>query len=219
MGMVALWATVMTINPSLLSLTQWLSPSFPLGSFAYSSGLETAITDGTVTTASELQAWLGAVLCHGALRSDAIVLALSMKGEDISELAQAMAPSRERWEEQMDQGRAFAKTVSAITGTPITAGPLPVAVGQAARSLELPVSDVVGLYLHSSLSNLVSAAVRFMPLGQTAGQTVMASFHTDIVALSKTAAGAEVSDLGTGGFGADMAAYRHETQEVRLFKS
>lgn len=215
----ARWVTAMTINPGLLSLTQWLSPAFPLGSFAYSGGLETAISDGQVTTAAELQTWLGAVLRHGALRSDAVVLALAMKGTDISDLAQAIAPSRERWQEQMEQGRAFATTVSAISGSTIAAAPLPVVVGHAARMLDLPIADVVGLYLHSGLSNLVSAAVRFMPLGQTAGQSVLASLHSDIVALTGAASIAELSDFGTGSFGADMAVFQHETQEVRLFIS
>ena len=57
----------MTISGTLL-LTQWLSPSYPLGSFAYSHGLETAIAQGWVTDAASLQDWLEDVLGVGSGR-------------------------------------------------------------------------------------------------------------------------------------------------------
>ena len=43
---------------ALLRLMAWLSPAFPIGSFAYSGGLERAVHDGLVRDASDLQAWL-----------------------------------------------------------------------------------------------------------------------------------------------------------------
>ena len=62
------------VSPAALQrLFAWLSPSFPVGAFSYSHGLEWAIEDGTVTTAADLAAWLGDVLRHGAGRNDAIV--------------------------------------------------------------------------------------------------------------------------------------------------
>lgn len=75
MAMAAPWGTpIMTMTmttttealPGLLSLTQWLSPAFPLGAFAYSHGLEHAIAIGVVHDRVSLHGWLRAVLCEGS---------------------------------------------------------------------------------------------------------------------------------------------------------
>jgi len=60
---------------ALQRLLTWLSPAFPVGAFAWSAGLETAIADGTVRDAAALQGWLLAALRHGGMRTDAIILA------------------------------------------------------------------------------------------------------------------------------------------------
>ena len=64
----------MSIDPHILTLTQWLSPSFPVGAFAYSHGLEMAIQQGRIKTAADLQDWLTDVLLHGSGRNDCILL-------------------------------------------------------------------------------------------------------------------------------------------------
>ncbi len=207
------------MTTDLLRLVQWLSPSFPLGSFAYSHGLETAIATGQVTSAASLQNWLGLVLRRGAGATDAVLLCLSQNGADLSETAQSLASSRERLEETMAQGRAFVATVNAIEGTDYPAAPLPVAVGVAARGLSVTPAEVAALYLHSFASNLISCAVRFVPLGQSEGQAVLAALHDDIETTAKWAATATLDDIGSAAFGADMAAMAHETQDVRIFKT
>jgi urease accessory protein len=63
----------------------WLSPSFPVGSFAYSHGLEWAHEAGDVHNASTLQNWLTSLANHGSLRTDAVLLALSYKASQINE--------------------------------------------------------------------------------------------------------------------------------------
>ena len=60
---------------ALQRLLTWLSPAFPVGSFAWSQGLETAIGDARVTDAASLRDWIGGALAHGGLRTDAIILA------------------------------------------------------------------------------------------------------------------------------------------------
>ena len=160
----------------LLSLVQWLSPAFPTGAYAYSHGLESEIAAGRVTTAVHLSAWLSDVLTHGTGRQDAILLAHALDPDAdidaLAALARALCPSAERLQETMEQGTAFARATSALMGLDLPARPMPVAVGQAARSLGLAKAQVVALYLHAFTANLVSAAVRFVPLGQTEGQAV-----------------------------------------------
>ncbi|MDJ0827118.1 MAG: urease accessory UreF family protein [Rhodobacter sp.] len=206
----------------LLTMTQWLSPAFPVGSYAYSHGLEAVIAAGEVADAAGLAEWLEDVLRFGAGRSDAVLLAAAHRGEDADRLAQvarAMAASKERWQETEDQGRAFADAVSAATGQGLTPRPYPVAVGVAARRLALDTGTVAGLYLHAIASNLVGCAVRFVPLGQGAGQAVLAGLHGAIVAVAAEAVDTPVEAIATSVPRADLAAMRHETLDVRIFRT
>lgn len=210
-------------DAALLCLTQWLSPAFPAGSYAYSHGLEWAISDGDVTTAAQLQRWIAAVLSEGAGRTDAILLAQALRPEtdlaDLAALAQALAASRERLVETLDQGRALGQTIAALTGRAEKAMPYPVALGAAARSLGLPVARVAALYLHAFASTLVQAGVRFVPLGQTEGQAVLAALHPVILQVAEDAACAGIDRIGSGALRSDLAAMRHETMNVRIFRT
>jgi urease accessory protein len=210
-------------TPALLTLVQWLSPAFPTGGYAYSHGLEQVITDGAVSDGDSLRRWLADVLTFGAGRQDAILLALSLRdGADhdaLTALARALQPSAERLSETVEQGAAFARAVSALTGRDLPSRPLPVAVGQAASTLDLPPAQVLALYLHAFASNLVSAAVRFVPLGQDAGQAVLSALHPLVDGLSRDLVDATLDDLQSAALGADLAAMRHETLDVRIFKT
>ncbi|MCT8160251.1 urease accessory protein UreF [Pseudoruegeria sp. SHC-113] len=207
------------MTPDLLKLTQWLSPAFPVGGFAYSHGLEQAIEAGHVRDAASLQSWLLALLRLGTGRMDAALIGRAMVGEDVADLARALAASKERLEEAEAQGTAFAQTVSALLPSAVAPASLPVAVGVAARQLSLPPEQVAALYLHAFTANLVSAGVRFIPLGQTAGQQVLAALHEEITRIATEAVTRDPLSFGSAVQGADMAAMKHETQEVRLFKS
>ncbi len=161
----------------LLSLVQWLSPAFPVGGFAYSHGLEWAIAAGEVTSAATARDWIAAILSQGAGRSDAILLVHAMRHDAdlvaLGALAEALAASRERWIETMEQGRALALTIRALEGTEVPETAYPVAFGAAAGDLGVAAGRVAALYLQAMASNLVLAAVRFVPLGQTEGQAML----------------------------------------------
>lgn len=208
---------------ALLTLVQWLSPAFPTGGFAASHGIEAAVTQGRIRSAEDLRGWLADVLAHGAGRQDAILLAHALRpGADhdaLSDLARALQPSAERLAETMEQGAAFARTIAGMTGRDLPARPLPVAVGQAAAPLSLDPAQVAALYLHAFASNLVSGAVRFVPLGQTEGQAVLASLHPLIETLARGAVSASLDDIGSAAFGSDLTAMEHETLEVRIFRT
>lgn len=207
----------------LLTLVQWLSPAFPTGAFAYSHGLEFEIATGRVKDAAGLADWLRQVLCYGSGMQDAILLAHALeKNADragLADLARALAPSAERLAETSEQGSAFARVTSDLTGKDHQARPLPVAVGEAAAGLGLAKSQVIALYLHAFSANLVSAAVRFVPLGQTEGQAVLAGLHPLIHDLAERAAKAGLDDLTSGALRADLAAMKHETMGVRIFRT
>jgi len=206
----------------LLTLTQWLSPAFPLGSFSYSHGLEWFIDADEVTDGSQLQSWLDDTLTFGAGRSDAIILSLTHRGHDPQEMAQlarALCTGKERWEETWAQGQAFGQTLAQMKDQPSVDYPLPVAVGLAARDLDLGPQIVTEMYLHAFVSNLISVGVRFIPIGQTAGQRILSALHPRIVVVAGQAVVARQSDIATAAIRGDLASLMHETQDVRLFKT
>ena len=205
-----------------LTLMQWLSPAFPVGSYAYSQGLEQAITDGHVHDAASLTDWITAVLTHGSARIDAILLAhsrIQSRTQDLADLAYAFAGSAERATEMRDQGAAFGQTVAAMTGQAQPPLPYALAVAHASRSLDLPTEEILALFLQALAAQLISAAVRFVPLGATQGQTVLAALAPLIIRAATTCATAPLTALTSATFGADLAQMRHETLPVRIYRS
>jgi urease accessory protein len=216
---------------ALLRLMAWLSPGFPTGAYAYSHGLEWAVEAGDVADPETLRAWLGDLLCHGSGRNDAILLRQAYRAvadprgdperlSEIAEYAAALAPSRERRAETIDTGRAFALAAAAW---PCPAFPAdiayPVAVGALAAWHEVAEEDAVPAYLQAVAANLISAAMRLIPLGQSAGIGVLAAIEPDILDAADATRGAGLDDLGGCAWRADLAGMRHETQYTRLFRS
>lgn len=208
---------------SLLTLVHWLSPSFPTGAFAYSHGLEAAISSGMVASHADLRQWVSEVLEFGAGRQDAILMAVALRDDTnldaLDDLARALQPGAERLAETLDQGTAFARTVSGLTGRDLPPRCLAIAVAEAARPLGLTTEQVVALYLHAFALNLTTIAMRFMPLGQEAGQAVQASLHPLIAEIAAQSPDFSLDDLGASALGADMSSLEHETMEVRIFRT
>lgn len=214
-----------TDTAALLTLAQWLSPSYPVGAFSYSHGLEWAVECGDVCDALSFQDWLTDILAHGSGQSDAILLATAYGASDAEALAEvdatarALAPSRERLMETTLQGTAFASLTSDIWPAPLSELCYPVAIGAAARMLGLPLRETLAMYLHAVAGNLTSAAIRLVPLGQTEGQATLAAVASLCETLAETAQTQTLDDIGSCCFAADIASMKHETQYSRLFRS
>lgn len=225
MVMAARWATTTAIpmrTKDLLTLTQWLSPAYPVGSFAWSHGLERAVGRGDVKDAADLTAWLGDVLAHGAGRSDAILLCAAFDADDlapIADLAAALAPSRERRMETMQQGAAFAATTRAVWGFDLPDMAYPVAVGRAAGLANIPIEPTVTLWLQAFASNLTQCAQRLLPLGQTEGQRILRDLAPLMTDIGKQAMSASLDDIGSATFAVDTASMQHAEQYSRIFRS
>lgn len=203
-------------------LTAWLSPAYPVGAYSYSHGLEWAVEAGDVTDATGLRSWTADVVAHGAGRADAILLAHAYAAPDpapVAELAAALAASAERRLETTAQGAAFAKATTAAWGFPLPPLPYPVAVGRAARLMDLPLPLTATLFVGAFAANLVSAGVRLVPVGQTDGQRIVAALAPLVARVAAEAIAAPLDDVGGCAFRADIAAMRHETQRTRLFRS
>lgn len=226
------------LDPSqLYRLMAWLSPSFPVGAFSYSSGLEWAVEAGDVTDAATLQRWLRTVIAHGNGFCDGVFFVQSHRAvadgdkellRSVAELAAAFTPSRERQLETTAQGQAFLQTARAAWSCDalerfaeswdgLVAYPVAVAVAAAGHGIAL--EPALHAYLHAVAANLISAGVRLIPLGQTDGQRLLAALQEVIRQTCERALGATLDDLGSAAFRADLAGMRHESQYTRLFRS
>ncbi|WP_136637093.1 urease accessory protein UreF [Pseudooceanicola onchidii] len=213
----------MTSDPALL-LHQWLSPSFPVGAFSYSHGLETAVAEGQITDAASAQAWIATALEHGAGLSDAILLAAAWRAEAgdpgaLIDLARALAPSAERLVEADRMGAALARALTALHGHDLPDAPYPVVLGRAARLSDIPLPLTLRLSLQAFAANLVSACVRLVPLGQTEGQGITLALMPLIERLALQAEPGDTDLIGTSAVLLDIASMRHETLNTRLFQS
>ncbi|MBK1870114.1 urease accessory protein UreF [Aestuariivirga sp. YIM B02566] len=215
---------------SLLRLMTWLSPAFPVGAFSYSHGLEQAVHDRIVVTRHDLAEWITDLIRQGSWWNDVVLLteawhaaALGDMGRlgDVAELGEAMAVSAERHLETMDQGRSFSKAARAWRDVPgdDLEMPYPVAVGAVAARMDVGIDGASTGYLQACAGNLISAGLRLIPLGQTEGTLIMAALEKIIVTVAGKAARSSLSDLGSSTFAVDIASMRHETMNVRLFRS
>src|ERR1700733_7946448 len=222
---------------SLYRLMTWLSPSFPVGAFSYSSGIEWAVEAGDITDAASLRQWLTSMLTDGGGICDSIFLAHTHRAAaandeaalaDIAELAPAFVPSREPPLGTTAQGRAFSEIGRAawhnvlldrLIASCKTAIVYPAAVGLVSAAHAIPLAPTLHAFLHAVTSNWISAGARLVPLGQTDSQRVLAQLEPDVAATAKRALSASLDDLGSATFRADLASMRHETQYTRLFRS
>jgi urease accessory protein len=224
-------------NAALYRLMAWLSPSFPVGAFSYSSGIEWAVEAGDIRDAATLTDWLSLMMSDGAGFCDAVLFVQAHRaicGNDaaalrtVAELGAAFSPSKERHLETTAQGRAFVMAVRAAW--PCDAldrldaawdGPIayPVAVGTACAGHGVTLGTALPAFLHAIAANWTSAGVRLIPLGQTDGQRVLVALEGVIAVTAARAFNAALDDIGGAALRADLASMRHETQYTRLFRS
>jgi urease accessory protein len=221
----------------LLSLQSWLSPAFPIGGYSYSHGLEYAHEAGLVHDADSVADWLAADLEHGSGRIDAMLLAAACRPPDdaklleLAALAAALRGTAELALETGQQGRAFLAGVRRVWPTAEldrlvalldeagVAPVLPLAVGLACRGHGIPLPAVLPLYLQSWVANLVHAAVRLIPLGQTDGLHVIRRLEEVVLRTAEAAQTDDIEEIGSAALMVDWSSMQHETQTTRLFRS
>ncbi len=219
----------------LYRLLAWLSPSYPVGAFTHSHGLEWAVAEGAVADREATRAWIADALAHGGGRNDAILFAHAFRAvvaedanalADVCDLARAAATTHERRIETMSQGRAFLRATVAAWPSPAFALcgrhdeiAYPVAVAVAAAGHGLPLAPSLAAYLQAWAANLVSAAQRLVPLGQSDGQRLIALLAPVVAATVADGLSRALDELGGAAVLAEIAAMRHETQYTRLFRT
>jgi urease accessory protein len=222
---------------ALYRLMAWLSPSYPVGAFSYSGGIEWAVESGDIKDAETLKRWLNVIIAEGGGFCDAVFFVHAHRAvtanhskalREVAELAAAFAPSKERHLETTAQGKAFVDATRAAwscaaldTLAQAWDGPVayPVAVGVTAAGHDIAAGPALHAYLHAATANLISAGVRLIPLGQTDGQRLLAAFEPIVAATATRALSTSLDGAGGAAFRADLASMLHETQYTRLFRS
>lgn len=214
----------------------WTSPAYPVGSYTYSHGLETAVDDGRVATAVELADFVTAMLAQGGGWIDAVLFchAFRAAGDDsafdaVAELAAAFRGSSETALESRQQGASFLAVTRMAWPDPTLDAfaarqadrPLAHAVvmALACAAQAIPLETALHAWLHSTAANLVSAGVRLVPLGQTDGQRALALLTGRIEQIAARALDTAIENLGTASPALELASLRHETLYTRLFRS
>lgn len=228
--------TTMLADAALHRLLAWTSPSYPVGSFTYSHGLETAVEDGRVRTAVDVAAYVEAVLARGGGWVDAVLFVHAWRAagdpaafDTIAELASAFRGSSETALESRQQGGSFLSVTrkawphDALDAFAARWGDHPMAhatvMALACAAHAIPLEPALHSWLHATAANLISAGVRLVPLGQTDGQLALATLSSAIPAIADKALIASLDDLGTAAPDLELASLAHETLYTRLFRS
>ena len=224
----------------LLRLQSWLSPAFPTGSYSYSHGLEWAVEVGYVHDLGSLVEWLEADLCHGSVRNEAIFFSEAFRSAthpngpkllEIAELAAAFRGTAEFALESSQQAAACLAVLRRVWPEPLldwlaealherqVSPAVAVVLGARSARQGMPAELALPAFLQSYVGNLVTAAVRLIPLGQTAGQLAIAALEAAVLGASARGKDDTIEDLGSAAFMVDLASMAHETQYTRLFRS
>jgi len=224
----------------LLRLQSWLSPTFPMGTYSYSHGIEWAVDAGHVHDRDSLVEWLDADLRYGSGRNEAILLREAWRHTAepsrtkllrIAALASALRSTSEFALEASQQAAACLATLrdvwpdraldwlaQALREHKLQPA-LSVVLGIRAARQGIPARLALVAFLNSYVANLVTAGVRLIPLGQTDGQLAIAAGEHALLGLAAEAEASTIDDLGSAAVMVDFASMGHEMQYTRLFRS
>ena len=219
---------------AMLRLWQLISPALPVGAYAYSGGMESAIEAGWVRDESTAQDWIQGVVSAGLVHLDVPVLVRLYRAWCDNDLdtvwywnsyIQASRESSELLAEDRHLGQALARLLSDLdvegaepcrkTGSVSFATLFALATVR----WNIALRDAVQGYLWAWCENQVAAAIKLIPLGQTAGQRILGHLMQTLPEHVQQGLVIQDQEIGMSAPALAIASAWHEHQYSRLFRS
>ena len=199
-------------------LQVWFSSSFPIGSYAYSHGLEALIDDKKIKNNNDVKEFLDALLFYGTLRNDYIFMKSIYKGDEINQLILASASSKERQIEMIDMGNSFRKIMKDSWELSLPENTSFIyCLAKAGLHFDIKFDDLIKFYLQSFISNLINVCVKHIPMSQKDGQSLNVIFINQIQEFLTHSDKLTLKDIGTTFFIGDIFAIKHENLDSRIY--
>ena len=199
-------------------LQVWFSSSFPIGSYAYSHGLEALIDDKKIKNKDDVKEFLDALLFYGTLRNDYIFIKSIYKGDEINQLILASASSKERQIEMIDMGNSFRKIMKDSWELSLPENTSFIyCLAKAGLHFDIKFDDLIKFYLQSFISNLINVCVKHIPMSQKDGQSLNVIFINQIQEFLSHSDKLTLKDIGTTFFIGDIFAIKHEYLDSRIY--
>jgi urease accessory protein len=239
----------MIINPDslqLLRLLQITSPALPVGAYSYSEGIEYLCNVGIIQTDHDLYNWLKREMSFGFITNEAAIalrahqavmsdnmfalsywnnwLSATREAEEVRlaswQMGQSLMKLWGQFPDHLDDRLSISKLLPTAKDNSQGKGcNYAIAFGIMSANLGIDASNMVSGYIYGWLANLVSAAVRAVPFGQTTGQQILFRLSGNVLDSSQLALELSDDELEWCGWGASLASANHETQYSRLFRS
>ena len=199
-------------------LQVWFSSSFPIGSYAYSHGLEALIDDKKIKNKDDVKEFLDALLFYGTLRNDYIFIKSIYKGDEINKLILTSASSKERQIEMIDMGNSFRKIMKDSWELSLPENTSFIyCLAKAGLHFNIKFDDLIKFYLQSFISNLINVCVKHIPMSQKDGQSLNVIFINQIQEFLIHSDKLTLKDIGTTFFIGDIFAIKHENLDSRIY--
>lgn len=218
-----------------LAILQLASPALPVGAYSYSEGLEILIENGTITNIENLNHWLKSELLYGSIRLDVAVMVRGFHAVQLGDLEalkrwnlwlSAARDTEELRAASWQMGRSLMQLLGKLepkilpvvnaVGYP---GNYVIAFAIACAHWDINIQAALLAYVHSWANNLITAGIKLIPLGQTAGQELLLGLQPLLTSTVGEILTIADDDLGCCNWGLSLASMQHETQYTRLFRS
>ena len=206
------------IKDPLQILQIWFSSSFPVGSYAYSHGLEAIIDNKLINNKNDVEEFLNALLFNGTLRNEYIFIKSIYEGKEINNLILSSASSKERQIEMVDMGNSFRKIMKQSWDFELAENTaFTYCLTKAAIHFNIKFDYLIKFYLQSFISNLINVCVKHIPISQKDGQKLNVIFINQIHDFLQKSEKLNLEDIGSTFFIGDLFSIKHENLETRIY--
>ena len=219
------WVELIVINIKMNSIKDplqilqiWFSSSFPVGSYAYSHGLEAIIDNKLINNKNDVEEFLNALLFNGTLRNEYIFIKSIYEGKEINNLILSSASSKERQIEMVDMGNSFRKIMKQSWDFELAENTaFTYCLTKAAIHFNIKFDYLIKFYLQSFISNLINVCVKHIPISQKDGQKLNVIFINQIQDFLQKSEKLNLEDIGSTFFIGDLFSIKHENLETRIY--